>query len=1297
MSRVNQIQQLVSQTNDLDSDIRFMALNDLNNLLSDSERASGFNHDNQSIVQIIQALLKLLKDPISEVKNQAIKCFVPLVHYASDSHIQFIITKIRETTVAHTNNSSSNDEQDQSDESIRFAALRSVITNVPARSSIARLIAEELLPYQLKVPIMTESLDAVDIVMEIIKRFGSIFNENEINKVLKNLLETLSRSKKNVIKKRTTTALGLLARYLKGPELYPLMNYITESLSAPGASDDQLKHTILLTSIIARNEPSKFVPYFNSIYPLIHRAMKLDSLDADDNSERVELREAILIALESIVSVGYKVVEPVIQDIIDICAQFIKYDPNYIDSAENIDVYADTGVDFSNTSTNSGPIKDDDDFDFADNDFDDDDNENDEGFYSEFSDDEDLNWKLRRASARLVTTLTNKSPLQLVTIYSMLVPSLVLRAASEREESVRVEILNALDAVIRATDYSSVYYTAKSNIDNRSTRRNSDISMITDADPQNRLELVAARISLGAIVSLRDNKVSFPVKQAYLANVLTDLVRVLQGLSGAITEQLVQVVCEVSSSNNSLLPDALRFINTVLRFDATTDLTLMINTFSTTILEGINDSYYKVTISGIESSISLFDHLKGLSMSSSIPVHQFCASLCNKVQTTAFDSEVRQQALVALGSLVSSVPIDQDTSASISQIILTTLSNETLRVSAIKSIELIVNTESLYLLNDLEWVAAVISQLCVFLRQSSRVLRQACLSTLKLVAVKITNNNESQIPLSDLASSLLSAAVDLDDAQLQSLVLDILALLYTSIWHQDLAESQQILDYAVNLVYQENSKLVSKSLIALFESFTCANDPKQLYNQLISSKSNATDGIASEAIAIVVARGHLTDITDQHIAQIADSVDDQTTRGSLYILGSIGRLMPLTISLDTLFDKFMSSTESVRLAAARAIGGIASGNYRMYILTVLKHLTSSSSVADDAIDNERVYLNLVSAHEILLQILDSPEKAKEFLPYTHQLWDTLFFIETNDESSRDLTAECVGKLALAYPELFLPLLKKNLSSDSVTTRLVVISAIKYTLGQSQDQKYDGLLQPIVADFLSLVQDENVEIRQIAFSAIMSAVHHKSRLLLPQMSRLLPLLYQGTNIDPSLVKTVQMGPFKHKVDGGLDLRKTVYETMFTLVSTLEPAQFLQCIQPKEMTDRFINGGLDDDHDIKVLACVTLPRLVALDIEVLGGENIKILTAKFRAALTKTVKDNAIKQEFEKQAEIKRNISRCTIEMDQYIRGTTNGDTSSLSSSVISSREKGGLSDVEVGIWVEYYNEVRGKQLIDVVFE
>lgn len=73
------------------------------------------------------------------------------------------------------------------------------------------------------------------------------------------------------------------------------------------------------------------------------------------------------------------------------------------------------------------------------------------------------------------------------------------------------------------------------------------------------------------------------------------------------------------------------------------------------------------------------------------------------------------------------------------------------------------------------------------------------------------------------------------------------------------------------------------------------------------------------------------------------------------------------------------------------------------------------------------------------------------------------------------------------------------------------------------------------------------VRRLALSTFNSAARSKPHLLREHLATLLPSLYKQTDIDETLIRTVMMGPWSHKVDDGLEARKTAYETMYTLVS------------------------------------------------------------------------------------------------------------------------------------------------------
>lgn len=125
-----------------------------------------------------------------------------------------------------------------------------------------------------------------------------------------------------------------------------------------------------------------------------------------------------------------------------------------------------------------------------------------------------------------------------------------------------------------------------------------------------------------------------------------------------------------------------------------------------------------------------------------------------------------------------------------------------------------------------------------------------------------------------------------------------------------------------------------------------------------------------------------------------------------------------------------------------------------------------------------------------------------------------------------------------------------------------MSAIRYTFAETSSS-YDELLAPLLVDFLSLMLDSDLvyllhtlrstlrlsqTVRRLALSALNSAARTKPHLIREHLPALLPSLYKETIINPELIRTVQMGPWTHKVDDGLDARKTAYETMYTLVRT-----------------------------------------------------------------------------------------------------------------------------------------------------
>lgn len=120
-----------------------------------------------------------------------------------------------------------------------------------------------------------------------------------------------------------------------------------------------------------------------------------------------------------------------------------------------------------------------------------------------------------------------------------------------------------------------------------------------------------------------------------------------------------------------------------------------------------------------------------------------------------------------------------------------------------------------------------------------------------------------------------------------------------------------------------------------------------------------------------------------------------------------------------------------------------------------------------------------------------------------------------------------------------------MSDSNPTLRGIVISAFRYTLTDSSDA-YNDVLRPLVVPLLvNMLSDRDLGNHRLALTTLNSTIHNKKSLIMPHLSELLPAVIGDTHIKPELLREVQMGPFKHKVDDGLELRKASSPSPFTL--------------------------------------------------------------------------------------------------------------------------------------------------------
>jgi cullin-associated NEDD8-dissociated protein 1 len=139
----------------------------------------------------------------------------------------------------------------------------------------------------------------------------------------------------------------------------------------------------------------------------------------------------------------------------------------------------------------------------------------------------------------------------------------------------------------------------------------------------------------------------------------------------------------------------------------------------------------------------------------------------------------------------------------------------------------------------------------------------------------------------------------------------------------------------------------------------------------------------------------------------------------------------------------------------------------------------------------------------------------------------------------------------------------------------------------------------------------------------------------------------------------MGPFKHTVDDGLDIRKAAFECMYTLLDS--------CLDRLDIFEylNYLENGLRDHYDIKMLTYLMVSRMAQIVPSAVLQSNAFTFVYKLPTIIMKKIyiyflgldkiveplkqtcmlkiKANSVKQEFEKMEELKRSAMRAVVNL------------------------------------------------------
>uniref|UniRef100_A0AAQ5YP93 TATA-binding protein interacting (TIP20) domain-containing protein n=1 Tax=Amphiprion ocellaris TaxID=80972 RepID=A0AAQ5YP93_AMPOC len=777
-----------------------------------------------------------------------------------------------------------------------------------------------------------------------------------------------------------------------------------------------------------------------------------------------------------------------------------------------------------------------------------------QGSDDEYSDDDDMSWKVRRAAAKCLDAVVSTRHEMLPEFYRSVSPALVCRF-KEREENVKADVFHAYLSLLKQTRPAQSWLAdpdAMEQGDTPLTMLQSQVPMIVKALHKQLKEK-----------SVKTRQCCF--------NMLTELVNVLPG---ALTQHIPVLIPGIifslndKSSSSNLKIDALACLHVIMVTHPAHAFHAHVPALVPPVVACVGDPFYKITSEALLVTQQLVK-----------------VGIEPEAVTTACDRLPNELP----GTLL---------------IFLERLKNEITRLTTVKALTLIAGSP---LKIDLRPVLPdAVPILASFLRKNQRALKLCTLAALDILLRNYSSAvtpvmvdavlaelppliSESDMHVSQMALSFLSTLAVTHPSSLGQLsggnILQQLIALVRSPLLQGGALAA-MLDFYQALVATDTPGLGYMDLLRMLTgpvySQSAALPHKQAYCSIAKCVAALTRACPNEGPAVDVKNSRSTD----SIRLLA-----------LLSLGEVGHHVDLSSQPElktVILDAFSSSSEEVKSAASYALGSIAVGNLPEYLPFVLQEISSS----------KRQYLLLHSLKEII-----SSASVSGLKPYVESVWSLLLkHCECQEEGTRNVVAECLGKLTLIDPETLLPRLKGYLLSGSSYARSSVVTAVKFTISD-QPQPIDPLLKNCIGN-------------------------PPPSLIRELLDSVLPQLYNETKVRKELIREVEMGPFKHTVDDGLDLRKAAFECMYTLLDS--------CLDRLDIFTflNHVEDGLKDHYDIKMLTFLMLARLSSLCPSAVL-QRLDRLVEPLRATCTTKVKANSVKQEFEKQDELKRSAMRAVV--------------------------------------------------------
>lgn len=1263
MSTFN-ILQLEDRARDVDPDLRYMALEDfqkgLNNPKLQVRGASRFT----------PLLFKLLSDPITEVQNQAVKSFSPLVRHVDDNEILQIITQLYDDMVKASSTS-------KFTTSVPNLALRSIFNESHSRfsKSLSKKIIDSLLPQIFARP-LTITINKIELLIDIIKCLGSVLSDKELLTVILCLIES-AFTETGIVSKRSIIAVDSALAYVplatlehisRQSEFYDeviLSTCVHYKSKLDSTTADNVLFSVFQVVLAQLRRSKRLIlsessarTVFDIIltkldYTTIRSNIDVEDLDIDVLAAENLTREDALITLSSFLPcIPYEwFFHTYAAPVAEIIATFISFDPLAYQDDSDIEDYNDSEIEFSDDEIEQ---------------------------FDDSSDNDGLASRLRLQAIILINRMLQAYPQTLALIYIEEIFAKAIVALTDRNETVSNEAIISVFGIINAT----------SNGPRAGTSSNSDISLTTEGNtpklPEDVLhETYCPQLEskIFDILLTQKNIKRFPNTKILIESLIS-------GLSLALSDAFLSCLLEKFFEFNLSLkgyPDIVHLYKCIaISYDFDKIPPSLINYILDDIIVSLEDLniYHTFVFDIFQVCKILFKKAAGDSAFQELMNNSFFGSIAEKVTLKHYSSEVRQHLLSTLTELIIHVDLRQENIEKANAVFQDSLDYE---VTVNFTIENLINVcdKKPEIFRSEQLCNLIIKKLNLYLGSSDSSLYVDVLLLLDKLFEK--------------------AGARGDENEILSLSANIFEIAQHTTDQNSLIRSFKILGHTLNVVpadrhYFETliTKVINVKLVDL-DDFNL-DTFEFLIKQIVANNTSTStelyavgiellalkNFVAAKTMALIATEYGLLEEVKHVERELIEYCKNDTSISNVdkivFDINFLGCVSSKTDLLTITFDDFFAilnsnASDIVSLAAARALGLSIIKNLGEYLPSLLTCYQNFS-----AEENPRAKLLLVALKQVL-----TDEATKHEIDTFRGIWDRILQVILVKQGS--LSHKEVSELRLAgdiltrvtkadakedyQNNIFSLLSKQSLEDCNEYLVYTIVVIIKQLMSKNTDSFDVGLMEKV----LQFLPKPNLELKQAIISTLLTGIYNKSISFGEILNDIiLPRIYDELSPKEEFKKIIPMGPYKYVVDEGLEVRKLSYELISAIIvlDTSKIRKEENQVDQVSLFETLLAKGLNDsENDVILLTIANLLQILQSNENVIITiSNQQELIGSLTKLMNRKLRSKASTQELESYEDTLRSM----IKLSKVIQ-TIFVHTNTLSSE-----------------WSTFYNELKNKHYL-----